>query len=164
MESKIDLDELERLKERLGGIHVEAWDEIGKVCSQAADALFQLQAENAALQVQNERFAEEIAKLNDALTKQANAARMGMDAAKKHASQMLEEAARLNAESKPEVIASERAANAILTAENAELRRALEAISQMDPSVTSSALPKLAAEEVLIRIAARQRQGDEAKG
>jgi len=107
--------DIEELKQRLDAcIETADWEGTrdSDTLREVSAALSQLQAENA--------------RLNDVIAKQASAARMGMDAAKKHASQMMEEATRLNAESKPEVIASERAANAILTAENAELRRDLE--------------------------------------
>jgi hypothetical protein len=55
------------------------------------------------------------------------AALAGMDAAKSASRIQYEEAARLRAESSPEALASERAANAILTEENERLRAALDA-------------------------------------
>lgn len=64
--------------------------------------------------------------LKEAIEKQARSAIMGMDAAKKHASEMLKEAAKLNAESKPDILASERAANAALTEEVESIRAELE--------------------------------------
>jgi hypothetical protein len=54
------------------------------------------------------------------------AALAGMDAATSASSVRLEEAARLRAESSPEALASERAANAILTAENERLSALVE--------------------------------------
>lgn len=51
------------------------------------------------------------------IAKQANAAKQGMDAAKKVACSRLEQAKRLNAESGPAALESEREANARLTAE-----------------------------------------------
>jgi len=58
---------------------------------------------------------------------QANAARAGMDAAKRSAHIMYDLADKARRESAPEVLASERAANAILTEENERLLAALAA-------------------------------------
>lgn len=55
------------------------------------------------------------------LKRQAEAAISGMDAAKAISSGQLQQAHRLRAESSPEALESERAANAILTARVAEL-------------------------------------------
>ena len=57
-----------------------------------------------------------------ALKRQGNAAKMGMDAAKKDASWREENARRLLAESNPAALESERAANAELTVENERLQ------------------------------------------
>lgn len=64
----------------------------------------------------------------EALEKQARAAKTGMDAAKAGASAMQENARRMLAESNPDALASERQANAILTAENERLREELRQI------------------------------------
>ena len=56
-------------------------------------------------------------KHQEIIDRQAKAARMGMDAAKKSAHIMEESAKKMRAESNPAVIESERAANAILTEE-----------------------------------------------
>lgn len=69
---------------------------------------------------------QEASRLQLALRRQAVAARMGMDAAKRAAAGMEERASRLYAESNPEALESERAANARLTEENERLRAALE--------------------------------------
>lgn len=58
---------------------------------------------------------EQITELKNALARQAKAAISGMDAAKAAASSNLEHAKRLHAESSPEALESERAANAVLT-------------------------------------------------
>jgi hypothetical protein len=60
--------------------------------------------------------------LQDELAATRRAAHAGMDAATSASSIRLEEAARLRAESSPEALASERAANALLTDENERLR------------------------------------------
>ena|SRR5690554_3961383 len=54
-------------------------------------------------------------KHQEIIDRQAKAAKMGMDAAKKSAAEMERNAKMMLAESRPEVIESERAANAILT-------------------------------------------------
>jgi hypothetical protein len=69
----------------------------------------------------------QIRALQDELEATRRAARAGMDAATSASSIRLEEAARLRAESSPEALASERAANAILTDENDRLRAAVDA-------------------------------------
>lgn len=63
-----------------------------------------------------------------ALERQARAAKMGMDAAKANGAAMEENARRMLAESSPDALASEREANAILTAENERLREELRQI------------------------------------
>ena len=54
-------------------------------------------------------------KHQEIIDRQANAAKMGMDAAKKSAQIMERNAKKIRAESSPEVVESERAANAMLT-------------------------------------------------
>jgi hypothetical protein len=61
-------------------------------------------------------------RMNETLRRQAAAATMGMDAAKRTSTFQLELAEQARAESSPEALASERAANAILTEENARLQ------------------------------------------
>jgi hypothetical protein len=63
---------------------------------------------------------------DEVLRRQANAARSGMDAAKRISSVQLQQAHRLRAESSPEALESERQANAILTDRIAELERQLD--------------------------------------
>lgn len=77
-------------------------DDLGKLLD-AADRLAEVEAENS--------------KLKASLERQGKAALAGMDAAKAGASLMLEQARKLSAESRPEVVESERDANALLTAE-----------------------------------------------
>tara|TARA_R100000027_G_C2240344_1_gene91807 strand:- start:35 stop:979 length:945 start_codon:yes stop_codon:yes gene_type:complete len=64
------------------------------------------------------------------IAKQANAAQQGMDAAKSVASSELEQAKRLNAESSPASLESERAANALLTERIAELEADCAALAK----------------------------------
>lgn len=59
------------------------------------------------------------------IKRQAAAARAGMDAATAISYGQLQQAHRLNGESSPEALESERRANAILTEENGRLRRLL---------------------------------------
>lgn len=68
----------------------------------------------------------QIRTLESQLAATKRAALAGMDAAKSVSSIQLQEAARLRAESSPEALASERAANEILTAENARLSEQLK--------------------------------------
>jgi predicted nucleic acid-binding Zn-ribbon protein len=70
----------------------------------------------------------EIERLNNALKKQAAAAKMGMDAATAISSQQLLQAAKLRAESSPDALESERAMNAILTAELEQLKTERDAL------------------------------------
>lgn len=63
------------------------------------------------------------------IARQATAAKAGMNAAKAISSRQLQAAARLRAESAPGALESERAANAILTAENDALRDLLTQIA-----------------------------------
>jgi hypothetical protein len=67
-------------------------------------------------------------RLNKTLRRQAAAARAGMDAAKRTSTIQLELAEKARAESSPEALASERAANALLTEENERLRAELDAL------------------------------------
>lgn len=64
----------------------------------------------------------EVRALRETIRFQANAARAGMDAAKAAGAIMLQEALKVRAESSPDVLASERAVNAMLTEENEALR------------------------------------------
>ena len=67
--------------------------------------------------------ADYIANLKQQLSRQASAAKMGMDASKKSGAVMYEQGKKMLAESNPEVIESERAANAMLTEENDQARQ-----------------------------------------
>ena len=92
-----------------------------------------------------QQFAQRIEKpLRDQLTRQAKAALSGMAAAKRVASQMLKDAEA----SKPELVESERQANAVLTEENekqqqriAELENALRYIKEWTDRYTSPGHP-----------------------
>jgi hypothetical protein len=64
----------------------------------------------------------EVRRLRETIRLQANAARSGMDAAKRAATILYAEADKARAESSPELLASERAMNAMLTAENERLQ------------------------------------------
>jgi hypothetical protein len=68
----------------------------------------------------------EVRRLRESIRIQANAARAGMHAAKSHASHLYAEADRARAESSPDVLASERAMNALLTEENERMRTLLD--------------------------------------
>jgi hypothetical protein len=74
------------------------------------------------LQAEVRRQDSEIERLNNALKKQAASAIMGMDAAVKSSSQQLAQAAKIRAESSPDALESERAMNAMLTAELEQLK------------------------------------------
>jgi hypothetical protein len=65
-------------------------------------------------------------RLNETLRRQASAVRAGMDATTRASSICLELAVKARAESSPEALASERAANALLTEENERLRAQLQ--------------------------------------
>tara|TARA_R100001039_G_C1851908_1_gene112606 strand:- start:1847 stop:2458 length:612 start_codon:yes stop_codon:yes gene_type:complete len=65
------------------------------------------------------------------IAKQANAAKQGMDAAKKVASSNLEQAKRLHAESNPAALESEREANARLTAELEKVQAERDALAAL---------------------------------
>jgi hypothetical protein len=64
----------------------------------------------------------EVRNLRETIRKQASSARAGMDAAKRAATILYAEADKARAESSPDVLASERQANAMLTEENERLR------------------------------------------
>lgn len=68
------------------------------------------------------------------------AAHAGMDAAKRTSTIQLDLAQKARAESSPEALASERAANALLTEENERLRAQLEPIARVHPDHTDSTL------------------------
>jgi hypothetical protein len=68
----------------------------------------------------------EVRRLRDAIRLQANAVRTAMDANTRASSIRLELAEQARAESSPEVLASERAMNAMLTEENEALREDAE--------------------------------------
>ena len=89
-------------------------------------------------------------KLRKAIELQGRAAITGMNAAKEISSHQLAAAQKLNAESKPEVIESERAANAILTARVEELERALHQIRNgcVDEGDTANELWRLSPSEI----------------
>lgn len=68
----------------------------------------------------------ENAELKSAIDRQARSAIAGMNAAKSHAHLMLSQAEKMRAESKPDLISSERAVNSALTDEVERLQRELE--------------------------------------
>lgn len=70
-------------------------------------------------------------RMTDTLRRQSSAARMGMDAARRASTIQIDLAEKARAESSPEALASERAANAILTEENARLTRERDALEQV---------------------------------
>jgi hypothetical protein len=76
----------------------------------------------------------EVRALRETIKRQASAARMGMDAAKAGGAIMLELATQARAESSPDVLASERAMNAVLTEENEALRQELGAWQSRFPA------------------------------
>lgn len=75
---------------------------------------------------------EEIERLNETIRLQANAARTGMDAAKRQATILYAESHKARAESSPDVLASERQANAMLTEENERLREDAERMDYLE--------------------------------
>ncbi|WP_404463033.1 hypothetical protein LG331_09650 [Vreelandella aquamarina] len=81
----------------------------------------ELERYNVGLANESCELQERVARLNNALTRQANAATLGIDAAKKVAGSNLEQAKRLHGESSPEALESEREANAVLTEQIAKL-------------------------------------------
>jgi len=68
----------------------------------------------------------EVQKMERAIKLQANAARTGMDSAKRASGIQLQLAEQARAESSPDALASERAANAMLTEENEQLQEKLQ--------------------------------------
>jgi len=75
----------------------------------------------------------EIERLRNCIDRQARSAKTGMDAAKKGALIMEQNARKMLAESSPEALESERAANAVLTDRVSELEQALrEARANME--------------------------------
>ena len=83
--------------------------------SDAQKRIAELERRNVGLANESCAQQEQITELKNALARQAKAAISGMDAAKAAASSNLEHAKRLHAESSPEALESERAANAVLT-------------------------------------------------
>lgn len=79
--------------------------------------------------VRHEDHARAVAALELELAATRHAALTGMDAAKRVSTIQLQEAQRARAESAPEVLASEREANAILTAENEALHQDAERLN-----------------------------------
>jgi uncharacterized protein YhaN len=71
---------------------------------------------------------ERVAELDAVIRRQANSAKMGMDAATAISNQQLLQAAKLRAESSPDALESERAMNAILTAELEHLKAERDAL------------------------------------
>lgn len=95
--------------------------------SDAQKRIAELERCNVGLVKECQAQQEQITELKNALTRQARAAKQGMDAAKKHGSHMESEAKRLHAECNPEALESEREANAKLTELVAELERERDA-------------------------------------
>ena len=95
--------------------------------SDAQKRIAELERRNVGLAKECQAQQEQITELKNALTRQARAAKTGMDAAKKHGSHMESEAKRLHAECNPEALESEREANAKLTELVAELERERDA-------------------------------------
>lgn len=73
---------------------------------------------------------QRIAELELALQKQAKAALLGMDAAKANADAMLKAATEIQSQLKPELLDSERQANAALTEENENLQQQIEQLRE----------------------------------
>lgn len=90
----------------------------------------ELERYNLGLANESCELQERVARLNNALTRQANAATLGMNAAKAVASSELEQAKRLHAESSPAALESEREANAVLTERGAELEAHVERLRE----------------------------------
>lgn len=95
--------------------------------SDAQKRIAELERRNVGLAKECQAQQEQITELKNALTRQARAAKQGMDAANKHGSHMESEAKRLHAECNPEALESEREANAKLTELVAELERERDA-------------------------------------
>lgn len=81
------------------------------------------------------------------IKRQAAAAINGMNAAKAISSGQVQQAYRLNRESSPEALESERSANAILTEENERLKQLIRRVIEWEPAfpVESGLLDELAA-------------------
>lgn len=116
----VDIDDLKAILETARAAH-----EFHESNINLANQLHVTKLAKEGAQMERDQLREENDKLREAIKKQANAFRSGMDSAKKHASHMLQDAAQLNAESKPEVVDSERQANALLTEENERLKKQL---------------------------------------
>lgn len=78
-----------------------------------------------------------IEQLQATIAKQARSAKMGMDAAKSSASSMLTAAEKARAESSPDALASERAANAALTMEVEQLQADKERLERENEELRS---------------------------
>lgn len=100
----------------------------------------ELERYNLGLTNQSCELQERVARLNNALTRQANAATLGMDAAQAVASSNLEQAKRLHAESSPEALESEREANARLTELSAKLEQERDALAAHVEALSSNAV------------------------
>ena len=73
---------------------------------------------------------QRIAELELSLQKQAKAALQGMDSAKRVSSKMLNDAKQIQSSLKPELLDSERQANAVLTEENGKLHQQIEQLRE----------------------------------
>ena len=116
--------------------------------SDAQKRIAELERCNVGLAKECQAQQEQITELKNALTRQAGAAKTGMDAAKKHGSHMESEAKRLHAECNPEALESEREANAKLTELVAELeceRDAYRAAEEMQVALRQKAEEREAA-------------------
>jgi len=82
----------------------------------------------AALKAERDALAAQVEELGNELLLTRQAAHRGMDAAKKGSTIQLQLAQKARAESSPDALASEREANAILTAENERLAAQVEAL------------------------------------
>ena len=87
-----------------------------------------------------EHLQHRVSELEDTLKRQGNAAKSGMDAAKRAASQSEENAKRLLAESNPESLESERAANAELSR---EVEWVQARVSELEAGQQSVSVPKV---------------------
>lgn len=80
---------------------------------------------------------EENEKLQQTLERQTRSYMAGLQAAKSVSANRLQEAARLRAESSPEVVSSEREANSLLTEENEKLREDIKKLSALVKDVNA---------------------------
>jgi len=96
---------LRRAAEEIAKVGHYGW---GNTCEGAAEHIDALEAELAALRIENDA-------LRDELQKVRRAAISGMDAATQHGRGLVQQAAKLRAESNPDALESERAMNAALT-------------------------------------------------